>query len=278
MEAPAMRSDLERHAVGFTGLIALVAGLAISVAAVVHYGSAMFQNLLAGFAGTLITIGITILGLDRVVRLERRRRWNAGYTALAGLLAQTFVDAMRLLYVRSSSSAYKIDRDRYAEFARIGDMHLAALTGVGGSLATILDPELYLGSQHVEQRLRWMLGHISQRPSMPTDERAQFRIMQDTAKILRAFLSDTRNVDYIHAKTINSLIDRVGADRLPSLLELVDTDPVYLERYRVQQWLWDQGMLGAQGRKTIADDIENKVAISYFLIDDMILSVPNPVN
>src|SRR5206468_12600358 len=60
-----------------------------------------------------------------------RSTWSApamdtGLRSHRGLLAQTLVDVMRLLYARSSKLAYSANSQRYEEFVRVTRMHLAS--------------------------------------------------------------------------------------------------------------------------------------------------------
>jgi hypothetical protein len=254
-----------------TAAASLIVGMVVSGIATFIYGTSMFQNLVAGLAGTLVTVGLTILGLDRVITSQRRRQWTPGYEAIAGLLAQTFVDIMRLLFVRSANLAYRDNHPRWSRFVRLAEMHLAALSGAITALATVLDPESFLASRSVEHRLRWMLNRIATDQGRATSEPMTFDVMYDTSIDLGRFLQEASPGSYktalLHSLAATSFVLNEVAGRVPTM------DDVFRFRLGAQQHLFDTGAIEARFRETIADDVDNHAALHYFAIDKFVLAM-----
>ncbi len=266
-----LRDRFLDNIVGITAAVALMAGVAICIAATFRFGEAMFQNLLAGLAGTLLTIGITILGLDWIVRVERKKKWQAGYEALAGLLAQTYIDVMRLFYVRFSSAGFDANIDRYDEFKKRGAMNLAGTSGILTALATILEPELFLAARQIEQRLRWALNRMDSTPKQKqhilTDV---YEVMRVTATSTDRFLAMAAPEVYQRAKKEAQVALR-SEDPSTTAGGLLNSDAAF-------RWRWDAQASFLDGRsdgmalRTIANDVDNEAAFGYFVVDEGILA------
>jgi hypothetical protein len=258
-----------------TGVAAFLFGLAIAVVGLAIYGNGMATNLLAGFSDLLIGIAVAILVIDRLNRANARRQWISAYQALHGLLAATFVDVMRLLYVRSSAEACAANIDRYDEFIGIATLHASSLQSTIGGFAVALDPAVHTLCRKVEQRLSWMVRSLSKDAGIIQIEQDQLELMAATGQILASFIVKERDHRYIAA--LKAADEALAGSGFPQDKQ-AKLEPGELMRYRLpaQSRVLENNQQVLRALQTIANDIDNELAIYYFALDQKLLSALEP--
>lgn len=172
----------------YGGASALLLGVGLAVAGVLAYGSNMTANLLAGFAGAAVEIAVAVLIIDRVTAARRRRQWAFAYDAMSDRLAVTFVDVMRILWIKFSEAAAAVNEERMPYFEQLAHLHLAELRSNIEGFATALEPRSHDLCRRVDRRLSWAIAQMIELPSGSVRQREMVGLMRETGELLIEFL------------------------------------------------------------------------------------------
>lgn len=257
--------------VSITGMAALLLGILVAVIGLVIYGVSVGTNLLAGASDLLISIAVATFIIDGINRANSRRQWLAAYRALHGLLAASFVDVMRLLYVYSDEKAYRANVGRYEEFVDIAAMHVNDLRGTVQGFAAVIDPPAYTLCRTVERRLSWMVRTLSVNRGGPGIYVRELDLMALTGRLLAEFIASEDSGRYsaaVHSaesallecgfapdRRLGSVPEEVMTYRLPAQSRMIRNNSNLKPR--------------VQG---IYYDIDNELAMYYFALDQRLLA------
>ncbi|MFF0000734.1 hypothetical protein [Streptomyces avermitilis] len=232
----------------------------------------MTGNIVSEAVGILIDIAIVSLVVERIASMQRRREWDFAYAALMESTASTFVDVMRLLYVRTSPRAFSANIDRYGEFVKIATLHASTLRSNIEGFATALTPEAHSLCRRTEQRLLWMIDRLSERPPEPVMEERHFSFMNGVAAEFLAFSQKEGGQRYqSERQVIDAALQSIGEFRrgggeLRSFSDLMEY------RLSVQSELLRSVQPDSTlAVRTIRDDFDNRYSFGYFLLDSELL-------
>lgn len=270
-EGGPMGSFPSRVTLALVGVCALAGGIGLAIASLLLL-EGMTGNIASEAVGILIDIAIVSLVVERVASMQRRREWDFAYAALIESTASTFVDIMRLLYVRTSPHAFSANIDRYEEFVKIATLHASTLRSNIEGFATALTPEAHSLCRRTEQRLLWMIDRLSEPPPAPVTEERHFSLMNGVATEFVAFSRKEGGRRYqSERQAIDAALQYIGefpGDRGESgtLNDLM--------RYRLS--VQSELLRSAQPDSSftvrgIRDDFDNRHSFGYFLLDSELL-------
>ncbi|KOU15019.1 hypothetical protein ACR3S4_28050 [Streptomyces sp. CH8.1] len=266
-----MRSFPLRVTLTLVGACALAGGIGLAVAGL-FFLDGMTGNITGEAVGILIDIAIVSLVVERVASMQRRREWDFAYAALIESAAATFVDIMRLLYVRTSPSSFSANVDRYEEFIKIAALHASTLRSNIEGFATALAPEAHSLCRRTEQRMLWMIDRLAEPPRAPVVEDRYFSLMNGVAEELLAFSRKEGGRRYRNERqAIDAALLAVGefaggSDNSRNL------DDLWRYRLSVQSELLRSTQVDSgYAVRGIRDDFDNRYSFGYFLLDGRLL-------
>jgi hypothetical protein len=257
------------HLVFATGAVALLLSLLLGGVGLALYGASVGTNLLAGACDLLMGIAVATFVIDRVNRVSSRRQWEAAYRALHGLLAASFIDVMRLVYVYSSAEAHEVNISRYADFVEMARMHVDDLRGTMQGFSAVIDPSSYALCRTVERRLAWLVRVLSAPKPGPASCLEELRLMAATGKLLAKFIAADDDQRLSAARDAAEAALRecgFAADGRAGPQEVL--------RYRMlaqTQMITDNPSLAVEPRG-IYYDADNELAVYYFALDQRLLA------
>jgi hypothetical protein len=260
--------------VPITGVTALLFGIIIAVIGLEAYGVSVGTNLLAGASDLLISIAVATFIIERIDRVNTRRQWLTAYRALHGLLAAAFVDVMRLLSVYSSIEAYEGNMNRYTEFVGIATLHVEDLRSTAQGFASVLDPAVHTLCRTIERRLSWMVHTLAVDRGGPGLRPHELIFMAATGKFLAEFIAKEDNHRYstaVHSAEV-ALRD---CGFTPSRLAGSDLGEMMRYRMSAQSRMIENNSHLLPRVSGIYYDVDNELAIYYFALDQMLLTVIN---
>ncbi|MCX5535192.1 hypothetical protein OG785_32145 [Streptomyces sp. NBC_00006] len=230
-------------------------------------------NLASAGIGILLDVALISLVVERITTAQRRREWAFAYQVLSECMASTFVDVMRLLYVRNASNAFATNIGRYATFLRIAAFHAALLRSSIESFSSILTPSAHRLIRRTEQHLLWIIDQLQDCPESVALDKKYFAVLEEAADRIIEFI-DTEGADSFHhdreiVRTAMASAAEYGYD--PSNVE--DLNALDRCRLRIQDAILRECRnAGTSNARTIADDYDNQHAIKYFLLDSKLIS------
>ncbi|MFF9264096.1 MULTISPECIES: hypothetical protein [Streptomyces] len=269
-EGKSMSSFPSRITLAVVGVCALAAGVGLAITSLLLL-EGMTGNIVSEAVGILIDIAIVSLIVERVTSMQRRREWNFAYSALIEGTASTFVDIMRLLYVRTSPHAFSANIDRYEEFVKIANLHASTLRSNIEGFATVLTPEAHSLCRRAEQRLLWMADRLSVPPPEPVAEERYFALMNGVAEELVAFSKKEGGSRYqSERQVIDAVRQSIGEFRFNGGEGGLND----LMRYRLDaqsELLRSTPPDSSFTVRGIRDDFDNRYSVGYFLLDSDLL-------
>ena len=262
---------LSTQALVLTGVFALASTLLWSTAGIILYGSAMMPNLFAELAGVSIEIAIAILIIERLSRAHQRRQSAFVYGILSDRAAVTFVDVMRLLWIRSSVSALRYNGERYDEFYQLAELHLAEYRSNIEGFAGSLEPAAHEAVRRIDRRLTWAISKLGARPEMATGCLEFEVLMRETGKALVIFLEGAYHEPYQReVVAVEQALRTASSDTTDGQDEPLER--AFYMRLRAQDALVRDRGSEQPTPPGVWYDIDNDLAMPYFLIDHHLLT------
>ncbi|GAA4028375.1 hypothetical protein GCM10022232_87790 [Streptomyces plumbiresistens] len=232
----------------------------------------MTGNIVSEAVGILIDIAIVSLVIERVASMQRRREWDFAYSTLIESVAATFVDIMRLLYVRTSPRAFSVNIDRYEEFIKIATLHASTLRSNIEGFATALTPEAHGLCRRTEQRLLWMIDRLAEPPRAPVTEERYFTLVNGVAAELITFSQKEGGRRYQNEQqAIDAALHSVGEFRGDGG-ESGTLNDLWRYRLNVQsEFLRSTQADSGVSVRGIRGDFDNRYSLGYFLLDSKLL-------
>ncbi len=181
-------------------------------------------------------------------------------------LAMIFVDLMRLFYVSISEAAKSANADRYLEFLIISERHSRDLQAqyhlFGSELAGI---RIQIGK--LDRRISWLMERFRVGSAVIAQSvETVFNALSDMSGIINELCLESHpDVYAANQQRVRQYIDsRLGpaatAKRTP-------IDDLFSVRLQTQSALLENDTL-----RSIADDLDQRLGIPYFMIDHLLLS------
>lgn len=192
--------------------------------------------------------------------------------AISQTMAMVFVDLMRLLYVRSGTLAYNANAGRYTAFIEIADQHFGDLRSRIATYSLALDTKSHEEINQMELRLSWMLGRLKSQPNPAVSHEAYFQKMRKIGEALRRFCDANVSEQYQNChQNAEAQIESI-LKRYP--LDLSSPDETWQLRLETQTQLL-KAMPTSDGVQilTIHDDMDQNLAVLYFAIDYLLLTM-----
>jgi len=192
--------------------------------------------------------------------------------AVAEAVAMLFVDIMRLLYVGFSESAYSKNIARYPEFVDTADQHLGDLRSQLTRFASSFDSGLRERSLHVERRLSWAMTRLKRGPDMAKTWSEYSGSMHEISQQVHEFCVAAAQEYYLEkSATVEAVVDRI-LSQYGKLSTQVPLDKLFQLRLAIQSTLLEGNQrTGGPPIRTIRDDMDQQLGISYFIVDRRLL-------
>ena len=179
-----------------------------------------------------------------------------------------FVDVMRLLYTDGGTLARTANANRRSMFVDVANQHFDDLRSHKAALAAALDAAVEVILTKVENRLSWLLTQLRQGNEPPQSYQRLFNVAEGLSEnvheILSVCLGDTYMNHFDHVERTLSHNQRAYSDSSGGDV----TDSIFTIRLITQSQLLDEmRQSGGPDLRTIADDMDYDVAITYFLVD-----------
>jgi hypothetical protein len=253
------------------GCVAAAGAVLFGAAGIVIFGGEMLPNLFAEFAGVLLEVAIVILVIERLATRQRRRDARFAYDAVADRAAITFVDVMRLIWVRASAAAMSFNGERYDEFRQIADLHLAEFRSNIVGFAGSLDAASHESLRKIDRRLTWAIARLGAAHLSPAEIRDLQELAAETAEFIGAFLTRNGGAAFLLAEQ-SALLAFENTPPEPGRDSQSSVDRSFHRRLRAQtEYLrrWGRSRPLPRG---ILYDPDNVLAFGYFVIDRAILA------
>jgi hypothetical protein len=191
---------------------------------------------------------------------------------LAQTLAALFVDIMRLAYVNCGTSSRAANLPRYPEFVDVAEQHQGELQSHIQRFATDLDAHLHRCIVRAERGLSWGFTRLRRGPEMHvtwSDIRAR---MLDASDSIHDFCSVAAGHYYARYlsdtdKAVEEMLQLYK--RPPASLSV---DELFRLRLMIQSIVLERmDRSGPLAIHTVRDDVDQEVAVSYFVIDRRLL-------
>lgn len=201
----------------------------------------------------------TVPGVGFVPGGEVKHLLDEGRTAdVLVATAIVFVDVMRMLYTMVAPAARAANVARFNEFIRISEQHWDVLKTHIALQATMLPPSQRILVAGIDRRLSGLLGKCKSGPSLTARElQLAFELAQNTASAIRV-LGD-QVPEYLALKED---VHRLAMRCHPTTLD---------ELFRARLDLQNQILRLRTDLRTIADDMDLKLALPYCAIDQELL-------
>lgn len=198
-------------------------------------------------------------------------------TSLAGravsqTMAMVFVDLMRLLYIASGNLANAANADRYTEFTDVADQHFGDLRSRIATYSSALDTRSHEEINPLELRLSWMLGRLKRQPNPEESHEPYFEKMRQIGETLKRFCE--ANVSEQYKNSNQNAEAQIESTLKQFPLDLSSHDETWQLRLETQTQLL-KAMRTSDGAQilTIHDDMDQNLAILYFAIDYLLLTM-----
>jgi hypothetical protein len=246
-------------------LSALSAGLGA-----IFFGREMVPNLFAEISGVALEVALVILVVERVATYQRRRDARFAYQALSDRAAITFVDVMRLLWIRAAPVALAANGERHDEFRQIAELHLAEFRSNIEGFAGVLDPSSHETMRKIDRRLTWAISRLGGSPTRREALEELEDLARETAEMLELFLR--RHGGHIFAGAMDDALTalRDSADAVSQESE-EGKNRTFRWRLAAQTIYLDRSRRGRPAVRGILYDPDNELAFGYFSIDWAIL-------
>jgi hypothetical protein len=180
-------------------------------------------------------------------------------------LAMIFVDLMRLFYSSASKAAENANKNRYLNFLVITERHCRDLQAhyllFGAELGAV---RTELG--RLDRRISWVLERFRLGPARGAREiEGVYNALTDMAGMIDRLCAGAHPDRYAssHERVKQYLEERLGGSEPPAR---VSTDDLYHLRLQAQNALLEDDSL-----KSIADDIDQRLGIPYFIVDKLLM-------
>ncbi len=173
--------------------------------------------------------------------------------------AMVFVDVMRMLYTMVAPAARAANVARFGEFVRIAEQHWGVLRTHIALQATMLPPSLRILVSRVDSRLSGLLGKCKSGPDLTVRElQLAFELAQSTASQIEVLGNQVP--EYLALK---EEVHRLAIGCHPATLD---------ELFGTRLDLQNEILQLRTDLRTIADDMEMKLALLYCAIDQELLA------
>jgi hypothetical protein len=195
---------------------------------------------------------------------ERRRlaaRW------IIEIMTAVFVDEMRMLYVGASTIARDANVERYSQFVSVTEQHVDDFNNQLTRYISDLEISFISSTRHIEQRHLWVLSRLKSGPCSSIDGRRLFREMRNTGEQIHNLcavqVTEYEAISKIIAEISEQVWDHAGRPSGSASL-----DALFRARLAIQSILLTRTHNGAEFPIfTIADDVHQSFALSYFAVD-----------
>ncbi|CAN5157565.1 hypothetical protein BH23BAC1_BH23BAC1_26870 [soil metagenome] len=197
---------------------------------------------------------------------------NFAGRAISQTMAMLFVDIMRLLYLASSDSVNYANAGRFPEFIDVADQHFGDLRSRIAAYSLALNSTFLEQINQLELNLSWMLGRLKRKPNLSSSNENYFKRMRLIGDGLNSFC--TSNATEQYKDSFENVVAKINSTLAGSSLNLNSLDDVLRLRLKAQTDLL-KAMSDSNGVRifTIADDMDQKIAILYFIIDYVLLKM-----
>ncbi len=192
--------------------------------------------------------------------------------AISQTMAMVFVDLMRLLYVASSTLANFANADRYTNFTEVADQHFGDLRSRIATYSLALDTKSHEQINQLELRLSWMLGRLKREPNLSDSHEQYFEKMRQIGEGLNRFCIANATEQYKYS--YENAVAKIKSTLEGFPLNLNSLDDMFQLRLEAQTQLL-KAMRESDGAQifTIADDMDQNLAILYFVLDYLLLTM-----
>jgi hypothetical protein len=191
--------------------------------------------------------------------------------AISQTMAMVFVDLMRLLYVASSDLANSANADRYTEFIEVADQHFGDLRSRIATYSLALDTSSHEQINRLELRLSWMLGRLKRESNLSDSHEQYFEKMRQVGEGLNRFC--IANATAQHKHNYENAVATIKSTLEGFPLNLSSLDDMFRLRLEAQTQLLSAIRESDAQIFTIADDMDQNLAISYFILDYQLLTM-----
>jgi hypothetical protein len=233
--------------------------------------SPVIKNVVVQDGGKLLVVGTLYGGLTMSLNRDESEFTMFARVALVELAAMLFVDIMRLFCVSGSDAARSVNATRYGEFVGIADQHLKELSAQITRLVAARDAVTSIEASDVEKRMVWAVERLRGEPVLDRSWSEMAARLEQIAIVTRSFCERAAPEYYTRCQTdaSTSLEEwKVSTPRISS------ADAFVHARFGVQSKLLLR-LKASVGLDigTIKDDIDRVLAVPYFTIDNVLLSV-----
>ncbi|MER8777006.1 DUF4062 domain-containing protein [Mesorhizobium sp. M0977] len=211
-----------------------------------------------------------------ILDLLAKDRGDAHSSALADSLidmaTMVFVDVMRLMCVAGSDTARSVNQSRYVEFVDVADLHLSEFSNHLARITAHLGSDAIKACHKVETGLAFFILRLRRGPGLDRSWREFVGLLKDLAERVDD-LAGLLCRDYYNKKVEDVISIIESAVQQPSTVINLDVPDTFVHiRFRTQSAVLDRVReMGRLTIRTIRDDIDQRLAIPYFIVDRTLL-------
>jgi hypothetical protein len=254
------------------GIVALVCAALIFACGAIVYGGAMGPHAFATAAAILAEAALVLLVLDRVQTAQQHRDWRFVRQLVGQRMVAAMVDVVRLCNVRWNAIVLEANIERYPEFLRLAELHLADLRSNLEGLALAAEPADYEHARRIETRLGWLVRYLYERPPTASTPGAELPVVESTATLIRRYLLSGNDPTVALAFSSASEVVSANVDAHRGVRFAVQSDAFWQARMEAQTRLIDRRD-PPTALPGILYDIDGDLAMSYFAVDCLLLEI-----